>query len=214
MADRMSKQKKFQHWFMIMVTALATFAELFVCSVLAGYTLYFQTSFGPSVNTCTNDEDNRLTESSGFWSVSILAFGISGLMIGMVYDIKMYLFLRMRRKQIQPEIAMIPWKQDAIPAVSFGSKSNFKATVPIKATCLGAINIIFLLPIMYLLVNQFEFGISVMKIIALLITTFHMPLILLMTVKSNSKKANAQQVQPPAELQFHEPEVEHDLDQD
>ncbi len=205
MANRMSRQRKFQVWFINLVTALATLAELLVCSIFSGFTLYFKSSFGPGVNTCYNSNDKTIATASGFGSAIIMAFGVSGLVIGMIFDIKMYLFLKRRRQQVHSGgVAMISWKQEVVPKISYGAKSNFKGTVPIKATALGAVNIVLLLPIMFLMVNQSEISIPIMKIMSLLIINFHMPLILLLTVKSNSKKAVPPQVVPPAELQFHE----------
>ena len=168
------------------------------------YIFYFQVPFGPFIQICMRrrTDHNRIA----FGPATFMFLSMASLMIGLCYDIKMYRFLKQRKKHVQPGVAMIAWKPD-VPTVSYGSNSSLKATVPIKATCLGAVNLMVCLPTLLVFVKGFKLisvTLSIFQVSGMLIVTCHMPLILLLTVKSNAKKASPPLVQPPVELQFHD----------
>ncbi len=202
----MAKQRLPQYWYLNFVTLLATLANVFLASIFGLYLLYFKAPFGPIIKTCyeRNGGDTSTKDPPGGALLTVVC--AASLMVGLFYDIRMYRFLKQRKKRVQPGIAMIAWKQE-VPAVSLGTNASYKATVPIKATCLGAINLLIIMPVLFTLVKGFELTSAspfILRIIALIIVNVHLPLILLLTVKTNSKKVTPQLVQPPAELQFHE----------
>ncbi len=198
----MAKQRLPNTSYLNLVTLLATLTEIILCTIFGIYTFYFNVPFGPAIEVCFKNSNASTMTSIG--PVIVNSIGVTGLVIGVVYDIKMYRFLKQRKKQVQPGIAMVAWKQE-VPAVSYGSNSSLRATVPIQATCLGAVNLVVWMPITFILIKGFNMKSIlpyIVKILVFVIVAFHMPMILLLTVKSNSKKP--QSVQPPAELQFHE----------
>ncbi len=190
--------------------------QILVCLILFS-TLVFhreRESFGPVINLCMK----RLPSKSNRAVPEILtafAFGMTGLVTGIVFDIAMYLFLRKRRRiASNPKIAMIAWgplaNDNPVPLVSPGTKdlSKSKATVPIKATCLGVVNLFSVTIFQYL--AQFRFSHDVLSRFVMLVVfglylAFHMPLVIWLTVKSNSKKKVSKPIiAPPRGLQFHE----------
>ncbi len=177
----MANQRMPQPWFLNLAKLVSTLAVLILCLTFASYVFYFQAPFGPAVDVCFK---TSVTKGRPVFGPAIItSIGIAGLLIGILYDIKMYHFLKQRKKLVQPGIAMIAWKQE-VPAMSIGPNASLKATVPIKATCLGALNLMVFLPILYILINEFQLGPYlpyIMKITALIIATVHMPLILLLT---------------------------------
>ncbi len=88
-------------------------------------------------------------------------------------------------------------------------------TVPIQATGLGLVNLIITAFFLLLIFGgNIDIKVQAGYISVTCITVYlslHMPLVLLLTVKSNEKKKillNPPVVNPPSELQFHEDSVE------
>ncbi len=84
-----------------------------------------------------------------------------------------------------------------------------KATVPIRATALGIVNVMVIMNLLIILnfgLGSGEFLTYFLIICALAITVVHMPLVLLLTVKSNEKKMSEpgpiSTLVPPSGLQF------------
>ena len=95
------------------------------------------------------------------------------------------------------------------PLVAHSSNdSHSKSTVPVKATCLGIVNLAFVVVIFYLLTMGFgqvaslHFGMA----LGTFCVVIQMPLVLLLTVKSNQKKREkaSSVIGPPKGLRIHE----------
>ena len=233
--------------FINFIIGIAALAEIALCAIMLA-TVYKNSSFGPGIEICYNSSDYVYRA----WIGPTIALGIalSGILIGIAYDLAMFRFLRRRRllqvQPLQPSLALVPWSQgqnrDGEPAqahpepghvrdnyqhplpqghhggqpplVSQAFKANdayAKATIPIQATALGIFNLI----LMGLLVYILAYGIGLSKFTVYLgiscsstSVVIHLPLVLMLTVKSQGKKKNAVnpvQVCPPSGLHFHEP---------
>ncbi len=217
MATRTANQRMFQPWFIRLIIAIAIIALFFICSVMLVAVLYFEASFGPVVDVCYDGAESRPT----FGATIALSIGLTGLVIGIIFDIAMYRFLKRRQSNTQPEMpmAMIAWEPE-VPMVTCGpstSGQSSKATVPIKATCLGAVNLVIVVVMLFVLhnLNMDSKSLPVpiaLKIGAMIVVIVHMPLVLVLTVKSHQNpkhvpvKINNREfkVIPPSTLQFHE----------
>ena len=110
---------------------------------------------------------------------------------------------------IQPQIAMVAWAPQQSLLVSANHNDYSKRTIPIQATCLGVVNLILLAAVGYISTFHFSSSIGIenfffQNYVNIYVAT-HMPLVLLLTVKSNEKKKTSPQIiNPPLGLQFHE----------
>ncbi len=235
MATRMAAQKNFRHWYMSFVTVGAVVLQVFLCSIMFSTVYFYQSPFGPVISTCLI-QNNKTTvpdpdpDPPGLpiflGPMLVFATGALGLIIDIVFDSAMFMFLRKRKQSlVQPQIAMIAWgprdnpeplsmsdtENNPIPFVSLGTKDlkASKATVPIKATCLGLAYLVIVGIVIYFVVFRFGQDIAGRYLFRLCMAGFiscHIPLVLLLTVKSNRKKDSKRRnaVAPPSGLQFHE----------
>ncbi len=224
MASRTANQKKIQIWFINVVTGIAIGACLTLCFIMTLYPLYLEASFGPVIEVCYRSKADA--DQPVFGATLSGIFAVAGLVIGVAFDMAMFNFMLNRKKQrkiVQPRLAMIAWRgtpapeqndDPPIPMVSYNNKDKqtmSKATVPIKATCLGTFNAIAVLFALFILSNRLQLesaGLYFLKISAMSVNVLLMPLVLLLTVKSNTKKGHRhQQVHPPRNLQYHDDHV-------
>ncbi len=203
MATSMEKHQRFKIWFIYSVTGIAIGSLALISSVMLIIVFGYNASFGPVLQSCHEAKNPSTSPTVIIGPVLCLLTGASGLAIGIIFDIGMYKFLKRRQTVICPAIAMVAWGP---PIVSGGSKDKMKATVPIKATTLGVINLCIIFIINYFIVFHFsnaDYGRYAFRTCLGLYAMAHMPLILFLTVKSNKSKG-ASNVHPPHGLQFHE----------
>ncbi len=220
MASRVSNQRMFQRWFIVLVIAMALVLELSLIASMAITVFYFNASFSPVIDACYNNEIHIV--SGSFVSLGI---GVTCLSVGIFYDVAMYRFLKKRYGQVNNMVAMVAWKQppndqgqdqqEAVsenqqqaPFISWGAKDyTSKATIPIKATLLGMVNLVILLVLIYIFANGFGYPTWTsffLQTTAMVSVTLHMPFVLLFAIKSNEKTSAKLNVSPPEGLQFHE----------
>ncbi len=211
MAGRVANQRAIQHWYVIAVSRTASLLQCLVCASMF-YSIYNPSiPFGPVVESCYRQPDQF--NGTLPWP-PLLSFFISvcSLTIGIVFDIAMLNFLRKRRQRIQPKVAMISWNNHNVrpPLVSLGpNDKSHNSTIPIQATCLGVVNMCFILVLLYfgtLGLDQKRNRLYYASAAAAVCNVIHMPLVLLLTVKSNNKKSKKRNLLtlPPTGLQFHE----------
>ncbi len=204
MANQMENQQHFKMKFIWTVTLTAIGSQVLLCLTMIITVLVFNASFGPVLNTCMDHDSGHVTLIG---PAMILSISISGLSIGLVFDTLMYRFVKQKRNaSVQPQLAMIAWGP---PLVSHGPKDKMKVTIPIQATCLGIVNLLIILTSVHFAVFYFAnagIGQYVLRGCVGVYNMIHMPLVLLLTIKSNNKKKTAGQsgISPPQELQFHE----------
>ncbi len=216
MATRIANQQMFQLWFVKTITTLAVVIFVSFHIWLFGTTIY-KNEFGPVVDVCYRDilsddyTPSKLIPASSFLLISMS----TSITIG--FELAMYRFIKKRRQQVQPEVALVSWNGNGQedfqpPRVSYGSKDPYaKVLVPMKATCLGLVSLLMCVIVMLIVLfgfgleNDVEFRVYFLHILAMLGFITDMPLILWLTVKSNEKKVSkGPVVKPPMELQFHE----------
>ena len=210
MATRMANHQLFQEWCMNCVTGFAISALAVVCIGTLFFQFVFQIPFGPFTLQCVDPNtvlDTSVKDFAG--PLAIVAFGGMGLLVGIIFDIAMFRFLKKRQEMIQPQIAMVAWAPQQPLLVSPGQYDYSKRTIPIQATCLGVVNLILLFILSYTSTFHFfsltGFGEFILQNHVNIYVAMHMPLLLLLTVKSNEmKKPSQAQVSPPLGLQFHD----------
>ena len=207
MASKAAKQKYFKHHHIAIVVGIAVLLECLVVLGMFVPTFLYQEPFGPVLEACyksTKTSSNKLHFGPPF----ALVTAVFALVIGIGYDLAMLRFLKQRRS-IKPVLELVSWNQHhQPPIVSQGSNDkSSKGTVPIQATCLGVVNLCVVLVYFYVLVfgmGQEEYLTYFMLSGGIGCLIVHMPLVLLLTVKSNEKKHSRMIVAPPTELQFHD----------
>ena len=122
--------------------------------------------------------------------------------IGLVFDVKMYRFVKKRQTAVQPGISLIPWK-----STNHSTKEDLQ--VPIKATTISTIFLILVMAfstIIPIFVNGMDEELMpgimwwVSRILHF-VTPFYPVLLIIFSVKDQSK---IKKTQPPSGLQFHE----------
>ncbi len=202
-ANEAANQKFFRRRSIVLIVTLAVLCELQV--ILAMFLPTFNNQpFGPVLEACyTPDKESQ--DHVSFGPLVVLVTNIAALTIGILYDLAMLRFLRQRR-QVTPALAMVAWGQP--PLVAPGSNDNSsKATVPIQATCLGIVNLCVVTVYFYVFVlslGSIEDMTYFMLSAGIGILVVHMPLVLLLTVKSNEKRIAKSFIVPPNQLQFHD----------
>ncbi len=157
-------------------------------------------------NTCLGNpgfKANNLNIGLSFGFFLIIFFGI-----GLIHDYAMIKFIKKRKSLVKPEVQLVAWGE--VPQPPFVSGLDYtRSTVPIKATCLGIVNIIIILAFNLLSTLAFErrsFAYLYGHIVRLHLFV-QLPPTLMLTVKSN-KKANPDnhglKITPPRGLQFYE----------
>ena len=210
MAIRMANQQFFQLWFVILVIGIAGLLTLLVFLAMFVPPFFFSQPFGPVIEACYKPSDN-LSDDLIFGPAFALFTSGFGMVVGIVFDLKMACFLKHRQTSVQPAIALVSWDQHQPPLVSPGSNDNsYKLTIPIQATCLGIVNLCFLTAF----VCAFLFGLGKAEYVTYFLHSggvfcivIHMPLVLLLTVKTNQKRMSQPKAPGPVlqlnQLHFH-----------
>ncbi len=212
MAYRIASQRLIQDWFINVVTGIAVILEVSVCIVMFYFTYFRQVPFGPVVEVCYKFPEDFNKGGTPAPPIISLLVAISSLVIGIVFDIAMFRFLRKRRQQTKPNNATASGNSiGQPPLVTYGSNdASSKASIPIQATCLGVVNLVIMLLLLYLLtigLDQKEIGLYCIYAAGLTCNSIHMPLVLFLTVKSKDKKYIKSSIPThPSSggLQFHE----------
>ena len=210
LATRMANQQHFQEGYMnaVIAGAVLCFASLCIGSLIA--TVIFKIPMSPPIIQCMNPcQPVKLKLQHTIAPMIFGAVGMSGLMTGIVFDIGMFRFLKKRQDLVHPQVAMVAWAPQQPPLVSPGQEKDYSnRTVPIQATCLGLVCLLVQICIGYLVtfhLGSIILAKSVFQNPLNIFVAIHMPLVLLLTVKSNIKKKPKQQhVIPPIGLQFHD----------
>ena len=215
MATQMAKQQHFQQWYMNAITRTSIGILITLCLIMLWTVYHLEVPFGPSIVICSN-ADNRsesgmaISEDQSFpGALLIFSIEIPCLVMGIIFDIGMYRFLKKRKASVQPQVAMIAWGSNEPPLVSPGSKDSFNSTIPIQATCLGTFSMILACLTTLAIIFQFDYQIKMHVVFSSSIVAYdvmHMPLVLFLTVKSNEKKArnHSTNILPPQGLHFHD----------
>ena len=171
--------------------------------------MVFRASFGPVVDVCYNKDhsDNILLVGPVFAAT----IAVTGIITGIIFDIAMLWFLRKRQAVVQPAVAMISWDLvEPRPLADNGlDDENEKAMIPIRATCLNIVYLVFVILILSILVlgfGQDDFTEYLVLSSCSFGCAIHTPLVLRLTVKSNAEdqEGDQQAVVPPQELQFYD----------
>ncbi len=208
MAWRTANQKSIQQWFINTIVGLAVFLELTVCLAMFIPTYFYSVPFGHITAACYHSVNGYPNFIPIGPAITIILM-VLALTTGIVFDLKMLFFLR-SRQSVKPEIAMVSWnRRHQPPLISHGKNDqSSKLTIPIQATCLGVVNLSVILVFGFIANSGFFLGEYTVYFLLSLATTclaVHMPLVLLLTVKSNENKVTKTLVvAPPARLQFHE----------
>ena len=213
MASRVDNQKSVQNWFIYLVAGTAILMALLVSMVFVVTAFVYRLSFGPVIDICYNPNYNESNETNQSHSLvgPKLPLAVAGacLTIGVIFDVQMFRFIKKKRKEIQPSVAMMTWKHSQPPMVSLSQKDTnaSKATIPIQATALGVVNL-GVIVLLFIMVQGFGLGKDspyFIAVVGLLVLVTHMPLILLFTVKSHVKQQQQtnKKICPPSGLQFH-----------
>ncbi len=153
MASRTANQKRIVDWYVKFVRGLAMSLEATGCVVMFHYTYNLEVPFGPLVQLCYKHPESLKT-GLPFPPLLFLLTATFSTVIGIVFDIAMFRFLKERRQKVSPQIAMVSWDHHQIqqpPLVSYGPNEKIlRAMVPIKATCLGLVNLVIILLILYI----------------------------------------------------------------
>ncbi len=182
MATSMENHQHFKIWYISLVTGIAIGSQATLCLVMFGIAFGFNASFGPVLQTCLAKEISQEVQKLLIGPALTLVIGSISLVLGIVYDIAMYRFLKRRNSAAHPHIAMVAWEP---PLVSAGPNDKMKATVPIKATALGCVNLCIICLVIYFVVFHFsasEFGQYAFRTCLGLYAIAQMPLILFLTV--------------------------------
>ena len=111
MATQVAKQRSIQKWLIYLVTGLSVLVWIGLCLVGFITVVVFEASFGPVVDDCfiISDEEQPSTKRSLLGARLLLAAGLTGLVIGMIFDVAMFQFLKNRKKHVQP-IPLVSWQ--------------------------------------------------------------------------------------------------------
>ena len=179
---------------------IVSFEEFFILFVFTFDFLQVFLSFGTNVlgdslNTQSCLGDNPLRPSLSGSSGEILAF--VAIVTSLGFDLAMVAFIR-KRARVAP-IRLVVWTTES--AATSSSQDDLKDTIPVNSSILSTLSLVMLASVTGCMAPVMPSNYATMASALVLLT--HLPLILILTVKSQEGKAS-RRPNPPPGLQYHE----------